>query len=131
MKLHHAWALALPLPIIAGCRGCVSSDLALAAAEKTSAHTSAADGSVEVASPRADPEIECNAGEQRCGERCYSPAAGEHCCPDGITVCNGAQACCGQACYQPSAGERCCVETGKVCRGGPDCCNETAVDPEP
>ena len=26
MKLHHAWALALPLPIIAGCRGCVQSE---------------------------------------------------------------------------------------------------------
>jgi hypothetical protein len=126
MKLHHVWALALPVPIFAGCRGCVSTDVALA--EESSIQSSAADGSPGVGLSGGEPEIECGAGEQRCGERCYSPAANEHCCPDGMTVCNGAQSCCGQTCYQPSAGERCCVETGTVCRGGPDCCNATSVD---
>ena len=76
-----------------------------------------------------EPEVVCGVGQSACGSICFSPAAGQLCCPDRQTVCGVGQSCCGHNCYYPAQGQVCCAATSTVCGVGQACCGASCYRP--
>jgi hypothetical protein len=123
-----AWLVCAPL--LGGCRACVTDE---ALAEGAPAELSGARALTLETEPdpssSADRLGVCAVGQQACGATCYSPSAGQTCCPDRATICGVGQSCCNHNCYQPSAGQVCCAETSTICAQGQQCCKGSCFRP--